>query len=134
MIRGTTQSFTFKLPFNKSEIDNVTIKFWQPGNAGTTEAPLPFYKTLSSCAGSPDSTEITVSLMPSETKRFSDKLKAYVQMRVKPISGQIVATQRHLITVYPMDDDLIPDTDEDPIVPPDSDGWVILDGGAINNE
>ena len=134
MIRGTTQSFTFKLPFKKSEIDNVTIKFWQPGNAGTTEAPLPFYKTLSSCAGSPDSTEITVSLMPSETKRFSDKLKAYVQMRVKPISGQIVATQRHLITVYPMDDDLIPDTDEDPIAPPDSDGWVILDGGAINNE
>lgn len=134
MIRGTTQSFTFKLPFKKSEIDNVTIKFWQPGNTGTTEAPLPFYKTLSSCAGSPDSTEITVSLMPSETKRFSDKLKAYVQMRAKPISGQIVATQRHLITVYPMDDDLIPDTDEDPIVPPDSDGWVILDGGAINNE
>ena len=134
MIRGTTTSFIFQLPFKKCEIESIKIKFWQPGNSGTREEPLPFYKYLDNCAGDDDATEITVSLSPSETKRFSDKLKAYVQMSAKQISGPVVATLRHLITVYPMDDDLITDTGEEPIIPPTSDGWVIIDGGVINNE
>lgn len=131
MIRGTAISFTFQLPFKKCEIESVKIKFWQPGNYGTTEEPLPFYKYLANCAGADDSTEITVSLSPSETKRFSDRLKAYAQLSAKPLLGSAVATQRHLITVYPMDDDLIIDGGT-PIVPPGEEGWVTLDGGAIN--
>ena len=39
MIRGTTAQFKFKLPYAKNELQWITMKFWQPGNDGTTEAP-----------------------------------------------------------------------------------------------
>ena len=46
MVRGTTARFKFTLPYMKSELQWVTIKFWQPGNVGTTRAPLPIIKEL----------------------------------------------------------------------------------------
>ena len=134
MIRGTTTSFTFKLPFKKSEIDSVKIKFWQKDIYGMDDEATSIYKYLSNCDGSPDATELVLSLVPSETKRFSDKFKLYAQLSAKSTSGVVVATKRHLITVYPMDDDLVMVDEVNPFPPANPDGWIILDGGAIVDE
>lgn len=51
MIRGTTAQFKFKLPCARGNLLTATIKFWQPGNAGTLEAPLPIIKKMADCSG-----------------------------------------------------------------------------------
>lgn len=128
MVRGTTAQFKFKLPYMKSELQLVTIKFWQPGNEGTPRAPLPIIKKLTHCDAPEDSTELYVSLTAEETSRFSDRLKAKVQLRALHESGTIIGTKQNMITVYPMDDDVL---DNDPELPTEQDSWVVLDGDVI---
>ena len=127
MIRGTTAQFKFKLPYIKSELLWVTIKFWQDGNNGPY---LPITKKLEHCDAPDDSTELYVSLTSEETKRFSTKYKAKVQLRGQHItSGTTFGNKEKLITVYPMNDGIL---DEDPMMPAENEeGWIILDGGAI---
>lgn len=50
MIRGTTAPFRIKLPYTIGELEWVTIKWWQDGNKGTSDAPLPITKKLAHCA------------------------------------------------------------------------------------
>lgn len=128
MIRGTTAQFKFKLPYAKNELQWVTMKFWQPGNDGTTEAPLPIIKRKTHCDSSDDSKELSVSLTCEETLRFTDKLKAKVQMRAQHTSGLVFGSKEKIVTVYPLADDLTQDT----ILPGESDdGWIVLDGQPI---
>lgn len=129
MIRGTTAQYKFKLPYKKSELVWATIKFWQPGNLGTTQAPLPITKKLEHCDSPDDSTELCVSLTPEETSRFSEKYKAKTQIRAQHSeSGTVFGSRPQLITVYPMNDEIL---DEDPILPAENNGWYILDGETI---
>ena len=129
MIRGTTAQFKFKLPYKKGEIAWATIKFWQPGNEGNTYGSLPITKRLEDCTGFDDLDEICVSLTAEETMRFSDRLKAKTQLRAQTSDGVVFASQQELITVYPINDDIVTD---DPSLPPaDDDGWIILDGETI---
>ena len=133
MIRGTTAQFKFKLPYTKEELAWATIKFWQPGNSGTTEAPLPITKRLDHCEPSDDLQELCVSLTAEETSRFSDKYKAKVQLRAQHLdNGTVFGSRPQLITVYPMLDAII---EEDPTMPGANDeGFVILDGETITTE
>jgi hypothetical protein len=83
-----------------------------------------------------------VTLTASETKRFTDKLKARMQLvaRTRAIinseTGEEIepsvrfASRISLVTVHPINDDIIEDNPGD-IAPTDEDGWVILDGEAI---
>lgn len=130
MIRGTTAQFKFKLPCTKDELSWVTIKFWQRGNTGTVEAPLPITKELEHCDSPDGSTELYVSLTAEETMRFSDKRKAHVQLRAQhATNGTIFGTRAQLVSVYPMGDDV---SGGDSILPtPNADGWVVLDGQPI---
>lgn len=130
MIRGTTAQFRFKIPYTKSELAWATIKFWQRGNTGTIEAPLPITKKLIHCDAPEDSKELCVSLTAEETARFSDKYKANVQLRAQhEASGTVFGTRPQLVTVYPMTDDIL---DEDPMLPAENaEGWVIFDGEPI---
>ena len=131
MIRGTTAQFKFKLPCTKDELMWATIKFWQRGNAGTVQAPLPITKQLINCDTTDDQTELCVSLTAEETARFSDKRKAYVQLRAQhATNGTIFGMREHLIKVYPMRDDIIGDDSELPA--PNESGWVVLDGQPIS--
>jgi hypothetical protein len=129
MIRGTTAPFTFKLPYPKNQIEWVTIKFWQDGNH-----LLPISKDFKDFAESDDSYELTVELTVADTKKFSDKKKAKAQLaaQLKPaFGGRKFASQQQLITVYPIQDDLVggnDTTDDAPI----ENGWTILDGGIID--
>ena len=128
MVRGTTARFKFTLPYMKSELQWVTIKFWQPGNVGTTRAPLPIIKELTHCDSPEGSTELYVSLTAEETSRFSDRLKAKVQLRARHQGGTVIGTRAKLIPVYEMDDDILNNNHEWPI---EQDEWVVLDGDVI---
>lgn len=129
MIRGTTAQFRFKLPYSKSELTWATMKFWQPGNNGTIEAPLPITKRLNDCIATNNSDELCVSLTAEETLRFSDKFKAKAQLRAQATNGTTFASHQQMITVYPINDDIIID---DPTMPGENEeGWIILDGETI---
>ncbi|MEE1303280.1 MAG: hypothetical protein UHD64_10895 [Bacteroidales bacterium] len=130
MVRGTTAQFKFSLPYNFEDIDVVDVVFWQPGNSGTTESPLPIHKTRFQCQGIEGTKELSVTLSPSETLRFSEKSKAKTQLRAKTKSGICFASKQELITVYPSYDDSIVGDVVLP-TPDEGDDWVILDGEAI---
>lgn len=128
MIRGTTAQFKFKLPYAKSDLQWVTMKFWQPGNDGTTEAPLPIIKKKEHCDDDDESKELSVSLTSEETLRFTDKYKAKVQMRAQHKNGLVFASKEKVIIVYPLDGDLT----QDAILPGETDdGWIVLDGQPV---
>lgn len=130
MIRGTTAQFRFKLPYTKDELTWIRIKFWQPNNQHEL---LPITRTKDYCTTTNDPNEICVSLTAEETSRFSDKYKAKVQLRAQPIGGTVFGSHEHLITVYPMLDEII---EEDPTITPPTpteDGWIILDGDTVGN-
>lgn len=126
MVRGSATQFKFKMPYLYDELEWITIKFWQTNNPNTS---LPITKYKSNCS-EPASYEICVSLSASETARFSDKYKAKVQLRTKPFAGEPFGSREHLVTVYPMRDDIM---EEDPMLPPTptDEEWIILDGHTI---
>lgn len=142
MIRGTTAGFKFTLPYSLSKLARVTVTFWQDGYEGTLHYPLPIIKEFTNFSESDDSKQLTVTLTASETKRFTDKLKARVQLvaRTKAIidseSGEEIepsvrfASRENLITVHPINDDIIEDNPGD-IVPTSTGDLVILDGQEI---
>jgi hypothetical protein len=142
MIRGTTAGFKFTLPYPIGKLSRVKVTFWQDGYDGTVFNPLPIIKEFDSFSESDDSTQLTVTLTALETKRFTDKLKARVQLvaRTRAIvdseTGEEIepsvrfASRISLITVHPINDDIIEDNPED-TAPTDEDGWVILDGQVI---
>ena len=127
MIRGTTAQFKFKLPYPKEELLWTTIKFWQPNNLSSL---LPITKKLEHCEASDNPMELCVSLTAEETMRFSEKYKAKLQLRAQHgASGTVFGNRPQLITVYPMNDEIL---NEDPTLPAkNEDGWVVLDGKPI---
>ena len=130
MVRGTTAQFKFKLPYDFSELAVVKIMFWQPGNYGPNETrPLPIVKVLQQCNRCENPREISVTLTEEETLRFSEKSKAYVQLRARNSEDNAFATKQEEITVYPVYEDVT--LDEDLIPTPGFDGIVILDGHYI---
>lgn len=131
MIRGTTQDFTFKMPYNYDDLSLITVVFWQHGYSGPEESrPLPIVKYRDDCHVSQNSNkEITVTLLPEETARFIDDRKAYVQLSGTTTSGARFANSPpREITVYPLHRDFVLGD----IVPSsESNGLIILDGGEV---
>ena len=131
MIRGTTAQFMFKLPYNFSELELVQITFWQPNNNGPAQdRPLPIVKVLSQCQATDDPKELRVTLTQEETLRFSDKYKAYTQLRAVGPESQSFASKAEMITVYPVYDEDILEGEILP-TPTTPDGIIFLDGGVI---
>lgn len=132
MVRGTTAQFKFILPYDYSDISSVKITFWQPGNNGINETrPLPIIKVLNQCSRTNIPNELLVTLTEEETLRFTDKRKAYVQLKGQSSEGNVFASKQKIITVYPICDDSILDNPDDILPTPSEDGWVILDGTTI---
>ena len=127
MIRGTTTTFKFTLPYHKDEFTWVRIKFWQPNNPSDL---LPIIKIKDDCGTTDNPKELVVSLTAEETSRFLDKYKAKMQLRAShALTGRVLGTTEQTVTVYPMPDDMIA---EDPSIPPaDENGLVVFDGGSI---
>ena len=104
--------------------------FWQPGNNGPSETrPLPIVKVLQQCNRCENPREISVMLTEEETLRFSEKTKAYVQLRARNREDNAFATKQEEITVYPVYEDTT--LDESLIPTPGFDGIVVLDGHYI---
>ena len=123
MIRGTTAQFKFKLPCKVDELVSATITFWQQGG---NNPYLPINKNKDHCSVSEDDPCcLCVSLTPSETMRFSDKLKARVQLRAQ-YGDTIFASRQQLITVYPINKEVI-----EPDFPAPKEDWVVLDGAEV---
>lgn len=128
MIRGTTAQFKFNIPYDFDDLGWVAVTFWQRGNNGTSERPLPIVKTKKQCSAPNNQNEVCVTLTSEETARFSDKQKAYVQLRAQA-NGNTFASKQERITVYPINDELLKEGSDLPAA--DGDGWIILDGQTI---
>ena len=134
MIRGTTAYFKFIMPYDYNQLVSAEVICWQEGYAGPSESrALPIVKTLAHCAPTSKSNELSVSLTPEETARFTDRRKAYIQMAATTIEGSRFGSLKKELIVYPMKGDDIEDIVTPPAPPedPDGDGWVILDGENI---
>jgi hypothetical protein len=141
MVRGTTASFKFELPYTIGEIRRIKVKFWQKDYKGTFAHPLPIIKELTTFSEPSDSKELVITLTAAETAGFTDKLKGIVQLvgttntTIDEITGEEIwgdrfASHQQLFTVYPLDDSIV-DQSPDDTAPVDGDGWTILDGGNV---
>ena len=140
MIRGTTASFKFKLPYELQYVSWVNVVFWQDGYEGTLGNSLRINKEFTNEQHFKNMTskELVVTLSGADTKAFTDKLKARVQMKGLSLeheeNGQIIpstsfGSRTELFTVYPMDDSIM-----DGSMPEDAtveNGYIILDGDVI---
>lgn len=131
MIRGTRQEFRFKLPYTFEEVYTLQIMFWQENyNGPARDRPLPVVKVKAQCSSCADANQCSVILNQEETLRFTDKIKAKVQLRGATADGTSFATREHLITVYPVADDSILEGD---IIPtPTHEDLAVLEGPSIS--
>ena len=102
IVQGTTQPFIITSPFKGSDIFAIKVTFWQPGNYGSVEQPLPIKKKKEHCVVLEDSYEFTVTLSPTETARFWTDRKAHMQAVITAKNGDIDANDTYDITVEPM--------------------------------
>lgn len=120
LIRGTTRHFKFKLVCNFSELLAAEIVFWQLDNDA-----MPITKSLQHCKSTDKPNEMCVTLSQAETFMFSEKRKAYVQMRAVGPTGECSGIKQQQITVYPSYSDEILD---DIVFPEPVNDYIILDG------
>ena len=143
MIRGTTARFKFKLPYDKNNVSAAEVSFWQHGNSNglDNDFPLPIIKGYIKQTAE-DGTIITsgpwnwlddytlsVKLDQQETRTFSDRYKARVQLRASTIDGVVFGSNEEPIVVYPAFRD-VPIGDAALPGPADN-GYIILDGEDI---
>lgn len=90
MIRGTTPTHTFKLPFDTSNVQNAAVIYAQ------NDAVL-FEKQAKDCAMQGD--EISVTLTQEETLKFDCHYNAQIQIRVLTTGGQALASGVYVVDV-----------------------------------
>lgn len=112
MIRGTTASFFYHLPCQKSDVVKAEIWFWQDNNEGTNEIKMPITKYLTDCSESEDSRTLCIVLNQIETLAFRIDRKAYSQIRILLNSGAIYASRKETVPVYDIPSDTILTPDE----------------------
>lgn len=123
LIRGTTRHFKFKLACNFSELLTVEIVFWQLDNNA-----MPITKSLTHCKPTDKANEMSVTLNQEETLMFSEKRKAYVQMRAVGPDGDCFGIKQQQITVYPTySEEILSDI----VFPEPVNDYIILDGENI---
>lgn len=148
MIKGTSQTFKFKIPCSIHNIVEARIVFWQDDyNGPSIDKPLPIIKTKEWCycsncnktitncdCSDNDFCEIYVTLSFDETLRFTEFRKAYVQAILSLDNGKSWATKQTMFTVYPVYGDTGAGGIDIPIPEPSDNGYIILDGeGVVNN-
>lgn len=88
MIRGTTPTFEFTLPFDCGLLYCAYITFSQ---GGTTQ----FEKSLDDC--DKDGRKIKVTLSQEDTLKLLDSQVTEIQIRAKTLASEVIASQ--IITV-----------------------------------
>lgn len=90
MIRGTTPTFEFTLPFSTDLLAEGYITFAQ-GSHNVIE------KELSECTC--EGERITLRLSQADTLKFNSGRKVEIQMRVKTLDGEALASEMIETTV-----------------------------------
>ena len=132
MIRGTTATFKFKLPYELQDISWVNVVFWQDGYTGTLGSSSPIKKEFTNEKDFQDITskELVVTLSGADTRAFTDKLRGKVQLKGFSAKHSVsFGSKPQTFTVYPMDDKIM-----DGYIPEDAtteNGYIILDGNEI---
>lgn len=130
MIRGTTAQFKFSIaPYVHSQIADIKVSFWQYDKDDITKI-LEINKGIDDCYAGKASTEVYVDLTPTETLKFSDESKAYVQFKALGIDGLSFGSKQRQITVYPMHDETALSDSVVGWQPPVRD-YILLDGDYI---
>lgn len=83
MIRGTTPTHTFQIPFNTNLVKEIRVSYAQ-------KDVVVVEKTTEDCKL--DGMNITVKLTQEETLRFSENVMAALQLRVLLNDGNVLAT------------------------------------------
>lgn len=83
MIRGTTPTHTFQIPFNTNLLKEIRISYAQKDDVVVE-------KSTEDCKL--DGMNITVKLTQEETLRFSENVMAALQLRVLLNDGNVLAT------------------------------------------
>lgn len=132
MIRGVSEVFRFALPCQCEDLKSIKFVCGQTNNSGPSASrPLPIVKVLSQCQMEQNPPCISIQLNQEETLRFSDKRKAYVQLRGETNSGTPIVCRKQYVTVYPVVDDAVLDSSVILPTPVQGENWVFLDGGSI---
>lgn len=86
MIKGTTPTYTYTLPFTVGTLANYQMLFGQNG-VSVVE------KSKEQCTVT--ETDISGTLTQEDTYLFNEKYPLEVQLRVKTIDGDVLATELH---------------------------------------
>lgn len=100
VIRGTTPTHDFELPYPKELIDDIRIVYGQ--NNKTI-----FTKTKDDCILTED--KISVSLIQEETFLFAPKKRLEIEVRLKLTNGKVVRTEEPIVlrVIDSMSDEVI---------------------------
>ena len=90
MIRGTTPTHIFKLPFATSIISKLRVTYAQDGE-------IILEKTESDCTL--DGDNISLKLTQEESFKFKARVNVEIQLKVKAADGEITATTVKTIPV-----------------------------------
>lgn len=88
MIRGTTPTHVFGVPFRAAEIAALQVIYAQGAKAVLT-------RTKPTCTVTDG--EISLTLTEQETMRFVSGAPVQLQLRVKTVTGEIFATRIHTL-------------------------------------
>lgn len=90
MIRGTTPTHVFGVPFQAAEIAALQVIYAQGGRAVLT-------RTKPNCTVTDG--EISLTLTEAETFRFEAGTPVQLQLRIKTVTGEIFATRIHTVAL-----------------------------------
>lgn len=99
MIRGTTPTHIFTLPFEVSEIAALSVTYKQNGE-------VVFKKKMADCTL--EGNNVTVELTQEETLQFAERNNVEIQLKAKNAAGKVIA---HSVKTIPveriLDDEVI---------------------------
>lgn len=101
MIRGASTQFRFKLPYNRANLSDAKIAFWQEGDSGYVTS---ITKTLTDCTSDEHGTRLYVTLNGEETSRFLTDRKGWVQLLGWNTDGVSFSHKKQPFNVYPISD------------------------------
>lgn len=90
MIRGTTPTHTFKLPFDTEMVRNAMVIYAQ-------NDVVVLEKEAQDCAMQGD--EISVTLSQNDTLKFDCHSKVQIQLRVLTMGGDALASDVYVVSV-----------------------------------
>lgn len=127
MIRGTTATFKFQLPYLFDDLAGGEAVFWQE------EIKLVIKKGFENCYKGNAANELCVDLCPEETIVFSDAYKAKAQFKgdLTPDGSKSFASKECLVTVHPIYKGC--NIEDWEIFTPNA-REIIFDGGEIGGE